>query len=146
MTWGNLQSGDPWLAEYGLSRLNGQICYLATGRRDGRPRLHTVYPVVGDGHLSLFMEPTSAIGYDLARGSSYILHSLVSDPPQLSGEFLCVGEGRVIEDKLLRELAESHARFRPQLKDALLELSVDKAVSTTYQQGEPQRREWGQKS
>ncbi|MGH2405330.1 MAG: pyridoxamine 5'-phosphate oxidase family protein, partial [bacterium] len=51
------------------------MAYLATLRGDGAPRVHPVTPIVGEGRLFLFMEPTSPKGHDLRRDGRYALHS-----------------------------------------------------------------------
>ena len=68
MTWGDLERADPELAAAGARRLHGRVAYLATVSPDGAPRVHPVTPIVGDGLLFVFMEPTSPKGADLAQG------------------------------------------------------------------------------
>jgi len=53
-----------------------------------------VTPVVGDGGLFLFMEPTSPKGHDIARRGAYALHCLVPDATGPGGEFSVRGHGR----------------------------------------------------
>ncbi|MFT7218915.1 MAG: hypothetical protein ACI8Z1_000528, partial [Candidatus Azotimanducaceae bacterium] len=49
--WGVLEREDVKLAAFGQNRLDGKVAYLATIRRDGRPRAHPVTPVIGEGHM-----------------------------------------------------------------------------------------------
>ena len=69
VSWKELEANAPELAEFGWQRLNGQVSYFATIRKNNLPRLHPVTPIVGEGHLYLFMEPTSPKRNDLNRGS-----------------------------------------------------------------------------
>ncbi len=66
--WGEFASQAPGLAEFGVRRLADAPAYLATVDRSGAPRVHPVTPIVGDGRLFLFMEPTSPKGDDIAYG------------------------------------------------------------------------------
>ena len=87
MSWRTLEQEDMELAEFGRARLAGRPAYLATVRQDGSPRVHPVTPIVGDGHLFIFMEPTSPKGHDLQRDGRYALHSSVEDTGGGGGEF-----------------------------------------------------------
>ena len=98
MSWYDLENAAPELAAFGLKRFEIGVAYLATVRRDGSPRVHPVTPIIGQGHLFLFMEPTSPKGHDLRRNGRYALHSAVSDPNGTSGEFIITGSARFIVD------------------------------------------------
>ena len=52
MSWQQLETADPELADFGKKYLHDQVAYLATIRQDGSPRLHPVRPVIGDGRLA----------------------------------------------------------------------------------------------
>ena len=65
MSWKLLEDQHPELAAFGSARLNGRVAYLATVRKDGSPRVHPMTPIIGEGHLFVFMEPTSPKGHDL---------------------------------------------------------------------------------
>jgi hypothetical protein len=79
MSWKDFEEANPELAAFGLERFKSGVAYLATVRKDGSPRVHPVTPIVGDGYLFVFMEPTSPKGYDLRRDGRYAMHSAVSD-------------------------------------------------------------------
>ncbi len=66
-------SGD---SRFGAERLNGKVAYLATVRKDGSPRVHPMTPIIGQGHLFVFMEPTSPKGHDLQRDGRYAILEL----------------------------------------------------------------------
>ncbi len=59
MNWKMLQGAAPGLAAFGEARLSSGVAYLATVKTDGSPRVHPVTPILGDGRLFLFMEPSS---------------------------------------------------------------------------------------
>jgi hypothetical protein len=140
VTWRDLEQADPELAAAGARRLHGRVAYLATVSSDGAPRVHPVTPIVGDGRLFVFMEPTSPKGADLRRGSRYGLHSAVGDSSGRDGEFLARGIGTFIGDPVVRAMAERHATYRPAAHYVLFELAVEDAVLTEYVNGRPVRR------
>src|SRR5688572_17938176 len=90
-SWEDFASAEPELAAYGEQRLKAGPAFLATVRADGLPRVHPVTPIIGEGHLLLFMEPTSPKGQDLQRGSGYALHCWVSNNEGGEGEFRLTG-------------------------------------------------------
>ncbi|MCB0202711.1 MAG: pyridoxamine 5'-phosphate oxidase family protein, partial [Anaerolineae bacterium] len=91
MSWQTLEDQDPDLAAFGVERLNGKVAYLATTRKNGAPRVHPMTPIIGDGYLFVFMEPTSPKGHDLQRDSRYAIHCGVTDNSGASGEFYISG-------------------------------------------------------
>ena len=142
MSWKDLETAAPELAAFGFRRFENGVAYLATVRQDGAPRVHPVTPIIGQGHLFLFMEPTSPKGHDLRRDGRYALHSAVSDPNGTSGEFIITGSARVCVDPAERSLASQLASYRPADHYVLFELSVESAVSTIYKDGMPVRQHW----
>lgn len=142
MSWKSLQEHDPDLAAFGEQRLNGQVAYLATVRKDGAPRLHPMTPIIGDGHLFVFMEPTSPKGHDLRRDGRYAIHCAVVDNSGASGEFLVTGRARLVEDPTLRALAVTLASYTPADRYILFEFDVERAAATTYPEDRPVRRAW----
>jgi len=101
-----------------------------------------VTPIIGQGHLFLFMEPTSPKGHDLRRDGRYALHSAVSDSGGTSGEFYIAGSAGLVDDPDKRALASQLASYAPADRYILFELSIDSAASTVYQDGEPVRQHW----
>ena len=142
MTWDDLERADPELAAAGARRLHGRVAYLATVSPDGAPRVHPVTPIVGDGRLFVFMEPTSPKGADLRRGSRYGLHSAVGDPSGRDGEFLTRGYGVFVDDSAARAAAEHHASYPPAAHYFLFELAVEAAMLTEYVDGRAVRRRY----
>ncbi len=140
MTWSDLERADPELAAAGARRLHGRVAYLATVSADGAPRVYPVTPIVGNGHLFVFMEPTSPKGADLRRRSRYALHSSVGDSSGKDGEFVVSGTATFIDDAAVRAMAERLASYSPASRYVLFEFAVDVAMFTEYVEGRPVRR------
>lgn len=144
MSWKILEDQHPELATFGAERLNGKVAYLATVRKDGSPRVHPMTPIIGHGHLFVFMEPTSPKGHDLQRNGRYAIHCSVSDTSGASGEFSITGQAHLINNPDLRALAISLASYTPADRYILFELNVESASSTIYPEDRPVRRFWKQ--
>jgi hypothetical protein len=143
MSWKDLETARPELAAFGAERFRRfSVAYLATIRKDGSPRVYPVTPIVGQGHLFLFMEPTSPKGHDLRRDGRYALHCSVSNSSGESGEFFVSGHARFIDDPATRKLAAELATYAPADRYVLFELDVENASSTAYTDGQPVRQHW----
>jgi len=142
MSWKALRDAQPELAAFGATRLNGKVAYLATVRADGAPRLHPMTPIIGEGHLFVFMEPTSPKGNDLLRGSRYAMHCAVGDNSGASGEFSVTGWASRVDDPGLRALAARLSSYAPADRYVLFEFDVDGAASTEYPDDKPVRQLW----
>jgi hypothetical protein len=118
------------------------VSYLATVQEDGAPRVHPVTPIVGEGRLFVFMDPSSPKGHDLRRGSAFALHCGVEDTDGGSGEVLVTGRGRAVEDAATRELAVKLSPYRPADRYVLFELDLESVLATTYADSGPVRRRW----
>ena len=142
MSWKFLEDQSPGLAEFGVERLNGRVAYLATIRKDGSPRLHPMTPIIGEGHLFVFMEPTSPKGHDLQRDGRYAIHCSVGDTSGESGEFIITGQARLIDDPEVRALAVRLSSYSPADRYILFEFDLTSAASTIYLAGQPVRKHW----
>lgn len=141
-SWQDFARAEPELAAFGEKRFKSSPAYLATVRADGSPRVHPVTPIIAEGHLFLFMEPTSPKGHDLRRGSGYALHCSVSGSDGGEGEFYVMGQAVLTDDPAMRELA-THYGYQPKEIYILFELNVESAFSTTYPNGgQPLRKNW----
>lgn len=141
-SWQDFALAEPELAAFGEKRFKNAPAYLATIRADGVPRVHPVTPIIGEGHLFLFMEPTSPKGHDLQRGSAYALHCSVSDNGGGEGEFSLTGHAALTTDPAMRELATKYG-YQPKEIYVLFELTVESAFSTIYPDGgKPVRKNW----
>jgi uncharacterized pyridoxamine 5'-phosphate oxidase family protein len=141
-TWSDFAAAAPELATFGAERLHGKVAYLATIRPDGTPRVHPVTPIIGEGHLFVFMEPTSPKGKDLRRDPRYALHGAVSDTSGSGGEFSLSGRATFVGDAKLREVAKRVASYAPNERYILFELSVEAAASTVYAEDNTVRKRW----
>jgi hypothetical protein len=147
MSWSELQQGVPELAQFGQSRLDGRVAYLATITATGAPRVHPVTPILGGGRLFVFMEPTSPKGHDLRRDGRYALHAGVEDSEGGGGEFLVAGRARPLEDPADWAAAAGFASYAPARRYVLFELEVERAAATIYNAagepaGKPVRQRW----
>ncbi len=142
MSWKTLEEKQPELAAFGAQRLNGQVAYLATLRKDGSPRVHPMTPIIGQGHFFVFMEPTSPKGHDLRRDGRYAVHCAVTDTSGDSGEFIVSGRARFIDDPDLWKLAVQLASYSPANRYILFELDIESASSTVYPDGKAVRQQW----
>lgn len=145
MSWKALTEGNSELAAFGEQRFASEVAYLATTRKDGSPRVHPVTPIIGEGRLFLFMEPTSPKGWDLKRDGRYSLHCSVGDSGGGEGEFLINGTASLVEDAEIRTIAVEHASYDPSERYILFELQVLTAFATIYdEEGTPLRSRWKQ--
>ncbi len=142
MSWKILEEQQPELAAFGAERLHGKVAYLATIRKDGSPRVHPMTPIIGEGHLFVFMEPTSPKGHDLRRDGRYAIHCSVSDTSGASGEFSMAGHAHLVEDAEVRALAVRSASYYPADRYVLFEFDIDSAASTVYPDDKPVFSSW----
>ena len=142
VSWKEFEASAPELAQFGRKRLHGLVSYLATIRKNNLPRLHPITPIIGEGHLYVFMEPTSPKGKDLDRGSAYVLHSSVADNLGSNGEFQLTGFANRVRDATARQQAVSLAPYEPEVQHILFELSIIEALSTVYRGDRPVRARW----
>lgn len=144
-TWAEFANASPELAGFGKDRLERRIAYLATSRADGSPRVHPVSPVISQGRLFVYMEPTSPKGRDLNRDARYALHCSVEDNSGGGGEFCARGRAKEIKDEQIRAAVFEDARligYTPRDRYVLFELEVDEAMSTVYEENELSRAKW----
>lgn len=142
-TWSDFEAAAPELAAFGAARLGAPPAYLATVRADGTPRVHPVTPIIGGGHLFLFMEPTSPKGRDLRERRSFALHNGVPDTAGSGGEFFIAGVASFVDDDKLRAVAVDAASYEPAERYVLFELEVTEARCNGY--GDvtlPEPRRW----
>jgi pyridoxamine 5'-phosphate oxidase-like protein len=141
--WGEFAAQAPELADFGARRLAAVPAYLATVDDSGAPRVHPVTPIIGDGRLFLFMEPTSPKGDDLVRRGAYALHCHVPDAKGTGGEFYIRGRGERVDSPRVRAIAVQAASYAPHDRYVLFELSIDEARCNGY--GDvalPESRSW----
>jgi hypothetical protein len=132
--WRSFARAVPALADFGRSCLERPpfVSYLGTVAADGVPRVHPVTPIVGDGRLFVFMEPTSPKGRDLRERRVFALHNGVSDSDGTGGEFFIRGLAEPVDDPALRSVAAAAASYQPAERYVLFELSVSEARCNGY--------------
>ena len=103
LSWQEFAQASPELAAFGEARFREGIAFLATVRPDGSPRVHPIIADLIDGHLVVFMEPTSPKARDLLREPRYSLHAHVA-PYATNGEFVCWGKAKSVVGDMRVEL------------------------------------------
>lgn len=142
MSWKVFADQQPKLAAFGVERLHGKVAYLATIRSDGAPRVHPVTPIIGQGHLFVFMEPTSPKGHDLRRDGRYALHCTVGDTSGAGGEFIITGRARFVDSPALRAVAVEVSSYTPAERYVLFEFDLESVATTSYQDDQTVRQKW----
>ena len=132
--WQNFAEAVPALAAFGLSCLERppRVSYLGTLGADGLPRVHPVTPILGDGRLFVFMEPSSPKGHDLRERRVFALHNGVPDGDGTGGEFFIRGLAEMVDDPALRVSAAAAASYQPADRYVLFELTVSEARCNGY--------------
>jgi hypothetical protein len=130
--WGDFEAQAPTLAAFGAERLTAAAAYLATLRRNGRPRVHPVAPIVDSGRLFVFMEPTSPKAHDLREREWYALHNGVPDTFGTGGEFFVSGQASLRDDPQLRTMASEAAMYEPEDRYVLFEFLINEARCNGY--------------
>jgi hypothetical protein len=132
--WQSFAKAVPALAAFGLSCLERppRVSYLGTLGADGLPRVHPVTPILGDGRLFVFMEPSSPKGHDLRERRVFALHNGVPDGDGTGGEFFVRGLAQMVNDPALRVSAAAAASYQPADRYVLFELTVSEARCNGY--------------
>jgi hypothetical protein len=129
-TWAELELADRELAHFGRERLDGQVCFHATLRADGSPRVHPVEPWIAAGLLLVRFRARSPKVGEVARDARYALHSPMDNPDGIGGEFLVTG--------WMEQVSPAHPasrRFAEESSEplAFYALSVEEVAATTYE-------------
>jgi hypothetical protein len=132
--WHSFARAAPALAAFGQSCLERPptVSYLGTIAADGLPRVHPVTPIVGDGRLFVFMEPTSPKVRDLRERRVFALHNGVPDGDGTGGEFFVRGLAEPVEDPAVRSAAAAAASYEAADRYVLFELTVAEARCIGY--------------
>jgi len=140
-TWAELERAEPELAAFGHERLHERVCFHATLRRDGWPRVHPVEPWIATGLLLVRFRAHSPKVDEVRHDGRAALHSPMDNPDGVGGEFLVRG--------WLEQVGETHPAVQRYVHDAeyplaFYSMSVEEAIATTYE-GEdtaPVYRRW----
>jgi hypothetical protein len=129
-TWAEFELADRELARFGRERLDGQVCFHATLRADGSPRVHPVEPWIAAGLLLVRFRARSPKVGEVARDARYALHSPMDNPDGIGGEFLVTG--------WMEQVSPAHPasrRFAEESSEplAFYALSVEEVAATSYE-------------
>jgi len=143
MSWREFEEGSPDLASLGASLLSRKIAYLATIRKDGSPRIHPVRPIIGEGHLFIFIDQSSPKRSDLLRDGRYAIHCSVFETNGLSSEFMIIGVAEMVDNPEIRQRAvDLWGANVPEIY-TLFAFSIDRAIATEYtEERKPVRYRW----
>lgn len=143
VSWSEFAALAPELAAFGEARFNrARVAFIATIADDGSPRVNPVHPVICDGRLLLFIEPTSPKINDLVCNGLYSMHSHVDNPTGIGGEFSIKGRANCIDDQTVRDQAIAAACYTPSDDYMLFELLVDAALERDYEEGHWVQKRW----
>jgi len=126
---------EPELAENGkklrfLSHSHVRVAFLATLRKGGAPRLHTVSLVYRHDLQYVLSSPTSPKCSDLKREGRYTLQTYT---PQINAEIEEFNIARCadrIQDATVRQVAIADPKIRVELREVLFELYLEKTIYT----------------
>jgi hypothetical protein len=138
-TWAEFELADPELAAFGRERVDQQVCFHATLRPDGWPRVHPVEPWIAVGLLLVRFRGHSPKVDEVRLDGRYALHSPMDNPDGVGGEFMVQG--------WIEQVAPTHPAVQRFVDDApyalaFYSMSVEEAVGTTYEEDEPVYRRW----
>ena len=142
MSWQALEDGNMGLADFGRSRFESRVAYLATLRKDGSPRVHPVTPFVAEGHLLVGMAAPSQKGHDLRRDGRYAPHCSVEDDKGGGGEFIISGQAKLTDSPMMRAIATKHAPYNFEDRHILFELGIERALATIYTEDGTKHDRW----
>ena len=134
-SWSEFTIEEPELAEIGKnllfqSRPHVGLAFLATLRRNGAPRLHPVSPVFSNGHLYVFIPPTSPKCADLKRDGRYAMQAFPVPDNEDNEEFYLAGRAVCIEKLTIRQAIIADTKIRVKESEVLFELMLDRAMYT----------------
>jgi hypothetical protein len=124
------------------------ICYLATVRKDGSPRVHPVCPVRANGRMYVAVagsgrESPSPKRWDLRNDGRYAMHAM---PGPRDDEFYCTGRARLVLDVREREGVGAAAGHTVHAADDIFELGLATVMTAYWEHvGQPSTyavREW----
>ena len=107
LTWSELLRGEAAGLALAGQRLFAEhrLAYLATARKDGRPRLHPVTPVATASGLFVAVNEQSPKRWDLSRDGRYALHAPLGEQDE---EFVITGVARrVLADQVRAQIVQA---------------------------------------
>jgi hypothetical protein len=137
-TWRELTETEPEIAQAGRSLLYQHdvgLAFLATIKRDAKPRLHPMCPLLTDEGVFAFIIP-SPKQYDLRRDGIYAMHSFPCDDNEDAFNFTGRAQPVVdpaVRDALGRQFVEERLQFSvpfPATEDDLFHFDIDSCLLT----------------
>ena len=134
-TWAEFERAEPELAAFGRDRLDGTVCFQATLRPDGSPRVHPVEPWIAAGLLLVrFRARSPKVARGGARRAVTRCTRRWTTRTGIGGEFLVNG--------WMEQVSPAHPatrRFAEESSEplAFYALSVEEVVATTYEGDDP---------
>jgi len=144
-SWEQFAAAEPDMAKVLRSSLAWiPICYLATVRRDGSPRVHPFCPIFAGEGMYIAIRPFSAKRHDLRRTGRFAMHSL---PGKRDDEFYMTGSARLVEDTDERAAVAAGAGHTVHADDDVFELRASYVMTAYWEKmGQPDtyavRSEW----
>jgi hypothetical protein len=150
ITWQAFAEEAPGIAELFRRRhaAAGNLCFLATLRRDGYPRISPMEPRIVDGQLVLVGMTGTRKFHDLARDPRFSLHTASEDPHVSVGDAKVWGRAVNDRDKRLHErfadelFAESGFDLRGQAFDPFFVADLEGAASVAFVDGQLTLTTW----
>lgn len=145
LAWEAFATAEPQMAQE-LHRLLGwiPICYIATVRRDGSPRVHPFCPIFAGDGMYIAVNPTSPKWRDLAGNGRFAMHAL---PGKRDDEFYLAGGAVAVPDGEERAAVVAAARHTVHADDQVFELRAAYVMTAYWEKiGKPDtyavRSEW----
>ena len=108
--WRQLTEEAPRIAAVFVRRhtATGNLCFLATLRPDGYPRISPMEPAIFEQQLVLVGMPNTSKFRDLVRDPRFSLHTATVDPHVCDGDAKVWGRAQDVEDRGMRERFAEH--------------------------------------
>jgi hypothetical protein len=143
--WADLEAGAPELAAVGREEFARHgMALVGTLRRDGRPRISCIDPVLLDGELYLGMMWRSRKAVDLLRDPRLVVHNAICTNTGLEVEFSLHGHAEEVDDAGVRGRFVVAAAARSAWRDPfhLFRVALDSAAVVRYASGHQHVRVW----
>ena len=133
-SWAAFEGAAPELAVEGkrlIYQYGVGLGFLATVRKDGAPRLHPICPIVAEGGLFAFINPSPKC-HDLRRDGRFALHAHL--PDDVDDEFVINGRATELFDTHLRERVIAAYHTSVPSEHALFTFDVERCLHAKYRQ------------
>ena len=142
--WSSFAAEAPGIAEVFARRhkATGNLCFLATLRSDGWPRISPMEPRIFEGQLILVGMPNTSKFRDLERDPRFMLHTATVDTQVGDGDAKVWGAVRNVQDEGLQRgwaedlFAESGFDLRAQRFDPFFVADLVGAASVEFRRGQ----------